>query len=414
MSGTTWYLLNWDSMQPEAKPSPPGPLAGGIRLGRVLGINVFVHWSLIFIFVLVLANLGAGVFPSWHPDWSPLIAWLTAAGAAVLFLASVLAHELSHSVVARTQGIGVDRITLFLFGGVSEMTEEPATPRAEFLMAVVGPLMSLAIGIVATLGGLWGSSATVSDIVRDLPETFPTVGPLRTLLLWLGPVNILGLFNLVPGFPLDGGRVFRSALWWMTGDVMKATRWAAALGQSFGWLLIFVGFMSLFTGVSAQGLWLLLIGWFLANAAGTSYQQMYLSRTLQNVRVRELLRPVETLEPDVSVQSFVDDYLMRADQSAYPVLVDQQLVGLAHLSDVRKVPREKWPWTRVSDVMTPREALTTVPATMTAAAAAQILARQGTGELPVLIDDTFAGLLEQPDILRWITLHPTESREKER
>lgn len=395
---------------PESKPSPPGPLASGIRLGRVLGINVFVHWSLLFIFVLVLANLGAGVFPSWHPDWNPGVIWLTAAGAAVLFLASVLAHELSHSVVARTQGIGVERITLFLFGGISEMKEEPATPRAEFLMAVVGPLMSLAIGVVATLAGLWGSPATVSDIVGSFPETFPTVGPLRTLLLWLGPVNvILGLFNLVPGFPLDGGRVFRSALWWMTGDVMKATRWAAALGQSFGWLLIFIGFMSLFTGASAQGLWLLLIGWFLANAAGSSYQHMYLTQTLRNVRVRDLLRPVATLEPDLIVQSFVDDYLMKAEQPAYPVVDGGELVGLARLSDVGKVPREKWPWTRVSDVMTPLEHLSTVPATMTAAAAAQFLAQQGGGALPVLSDGAFVGLLEQQDILRWITLHPRET-----
>lgn len=391
---------------PESKPPPPGPLASGIRLGRVLGITVFVHWSLLFVFVLVLANLGAGVFPSWHPDWSPGVAWLTAAGAAVLFLASVLAHELSHSVVARTQGIGVERITLFLFGGVSEMKEEPGTPRAEFLMAVVGPLMSLAIGVGATLGGIWGSSATVSDIVGNFPETFPTVGPLRTLLLWLGPVNVvLGLFNLVPGFPLDGGRVFRSALWWMTGDVMKATRWAAALGQAFGWLLIFAGLMSLFTGASAQGLWLLLIGWFLANAAGTSYQHMYLAQTLKNVRVRDLVRPVATLDPDVIVQAFVDDYLMKTDQRAYPVVVGQDLVGLARLSDVRKIPREKWPWTRVSDVMTPRESLSTVPATMTAAEAAQLLAQQGGGELPVLSDEEFVGLLEQQDILRWITLH---------
>lgn len=388
-----------------------GFLAGGLRLGRLFGIEVYVHWSLALIFALVLFNLGLGVFPVWHPTWSPGLTWLTATGAALLFFASVLAHELSHSVVARAQGIGVDRITLFLFGGVSQMKDEPPSPKSEFLMAIVGPLTSLAIGVLAILAGTWGTPASPFDLLGGLGEILPTMSPIRTLWLWLGPINVLlGLFNLVPGFPLDGGRVFRSALWWITGDVMKATRWAAGIGQLFGWLLIFTGFMNLFGGASAQGLWLLLIGWFLSSAAGMSYQHMLLGRTLRDVRVADLMREVVPLEPDLSVQSFVDDYLMTGDHLAYPVVLGRQLLGLVRLKDVQKAPREKWPWTRIAEIMTPAEQLKTLDSTTTAARAAEVLSEGGGTQLPVLDGEAVVGLVEPQDIVRWITLHPPEAR----
>jgi Zn-dependent protease len=385
------------------------PFARGISLGRLFGIEISIHWSLAFVFALVLLNLGLGVFPAWHPDWSPAWVWLTSGGAAVLFFASVLAHELSHSLVALRMGIGVDRITLFLFGGVSEMKEEPPSPRSEFMMAVVGPLTSLGIGLAATLAGAYGAGIDPGDLLRDPAGAMPGVGPFSTLLLWLGPVNVLlGMFNLVPGFPLDGGRVFRSALWWLTGDVMKATRLAAGAGQLFGWLLVFAGFMSLFGGASAQGLWLLLIGWFLSNAAGVSYQQMFLSQSLRHVRIIDLMRQVTTLDSDLLVQAFVDDHLMAGEQLAYPVLVGGNLVGIVRLADVRKVAREKWPWTRISEIMTPREQLTTIDASISAVRAAQMLAGAGTAELAVVDGLAFVGLVEQQDVLRWTTLHPPE------
>ena len=402
-------------MEPRRPTGPPaardaGPLARGIRLGRILGIEVSIHWSLGFIFMLVLLNLALSVFPAWHPSWGPVATWATATGAAVLFFASVLAHELSHSLVAQRQGIRVERITLFLFGGVSQMQDEPKSPGNEFLMAIVGPLTSLAIGAAAIFFGLLGTPVVPADLVAGLGDVMRSLSPLRTLLLWLGPINVLlGLFNLVPGFPLDGGRVFRSALWWFTGDVVKATRWAAGIGQVFGWLLVFTGFMNLFGGVAAQGLWLLLIGWFLINAAGMSYQHMFLGQILKHVRVTDLMREVTVLEPDLPVQSFVDDYLMTGEQLTYPVVLDRQLVGLVRLGDVRKVPREKWPWTRIAEIMRPREQLTTLDSSMTAARAAQILSEQGATELPVLDNQRLVGLVEQQDVVRWIALHPPEA-----
>jgi len=399
-------------MEPSRTPpasSNPGALSGGLRLGRVLGIPVAVHWSLLLIFLLVLFNLALGVFPSWHPDWSPVLNWLTATSAAILFFASVLGHELSHSIVAERQGIHVARITLFLFGGVSEMQEEPQSPGSEFLIAVVGPVTSLTIGAAAVLAGTWGVELDPLGGFPAVSETVRGLNPVRTLLVWLGPINLLlGIFNLVPGFPLDGGRVFRSALWWLTGDIIKATRWAAGIGQLFGWILIFLGFMNLFGGSAAQGLWLVLIGWFLINAAGMSYQHMFLGQALKHLKATDLMRDVTVVEPELSVQEFVDDCLMRDDQLSYPVVLDGQLVGIVGLREVQKLERDKWPWTRVGGIMVPREQLVTLDAASTAAQAAQTLTQQGTTELPVVDGSRFRGVIRQQDIVRWIALHPPE------
>ena len=363
--------------------------------------------------MLVLFNLGLSLFPAWHAEWSPLVTWSTAVGAAVLFFVSILGHELSHSLMAQSQGIGVTRITLFLFGGVSEMQEEPASPRSEFLIAVVGPLTSIAIGVAAILAGTAGIEVDPVRGLSELSETVRTMNPARTLLLWLGPINVLlGVFNLVPGFPLDGGRVFRSVLWWLTGDIIRATRWAAGAGQFFGWFLMFMGFMNVFGGSAVQGLWLVLIGWFLINAAGASFQHMFLGQTLKHVRVIDLMREVTSLEPDVTVQALVDDYLMMDDQLTYPVVLDGQLMGLVGLKDVQRVEREKWPWTLIGKIMTPRERLITLDSSTTAARAAQTLTEHGAAELPVLEGDRLVGILRQQDIVRWIALHPQNADER--
>jgi Zn-dependent protease len=245
----------------------------GFALGRLFGIEVRVDWSLSFIFALIALDLGAGVFPRWHPDWSVALCWGVALTAALLFFASVLAHELSHALVARARGIAVPRITLFLFGGVAELAEEPRTPGSEFLIAIVGPLTSLAIGagaLVAT-GLLAGPLLPDMSSALESSSLLEQLGPLPTLLLWLGPVNVtLGLFNLIPGFPLDGGRVLRSALWKITGDAAKATRWAARSGQLVAVFMMVGGGMIALGGNAMQGVWLALLGWFLYRAASSS------------------------------------------------------------------------------------------------------------------------------------------------
>src|SRR5688572_21416840 len=213
----------------------------GFRLGSVSGIELRIDWSLAIIFVLIVSMLGGGLFPAWHPEWSAAHSWATAFAAALLFFASVLVHELSHALTGRAHGIPVKRITLFVFGGMAQLEREPHEWRAELWMAIVGPLTSLVLGIAF----LVGAESLMGDVQVDPTQPaalLAQLGTAPTLLLWLGQVNIvLALFNLVPAFPLDGGRVLRAALWGATGDLLKATRWASSLGQAFAWVLIAAG-----------------------------------------------------------------------------------------------------------------------------------------------------------------------------
>ena len=213
----------------------------GLRIGQIFGINIYIDASWVLIFLLVIWSLASGLFPAWHPEWGAGLRWGVALVASLLFFCSILLHGLSHSVVAKARGLPVRRITLFLFGGVSNIEREPPTPKTEFLMAVVGPLTSIVLGIIFL--ALARIGVTSSERMLETPrEVMLELGPVATLLLWLGPINIfLGIFNLLPGFPLDGGRVLRSILWQATGSLQRATRWATGVGRVIGWLFILTG-----------------------------------------------------------------------------------------------------------------------------------------------------------------------------
>lgn len=411
------------SLSPKTPPAPrPSPTpraaatrASGITLGRLVGVQVHVDWSLLFIFALVTFNLGAGLFPRWHPTWSAALCWGTALGAALLFFASVLAHELAHAVVARRKGIPVSRITLFLFGGVAAMEGEPPSPAAEFWMAIVGPLTSLAIGIVATLAGsqLAGSQLAEQTLSQGftsanpalVEEAFRTAGPVATLLLWLGPINLLlAVFNMIPGFPLDGGRVLRSLMWWWTSDLSKATRWAAGAGQVLAWSMMGLGVMNLFSGALVQGLWFLLLGWFLNQAARASYQNVLLRRSLSNVSVASVMRTnLDRVSPQLALDAFVRDHVIAADQHAFPVEAHGDLLGLVCPSDLRKVAQASWPAATVGDIMTPAQALTSLPPEAPAEQALDALARQDVDQIPVLDGMRLLGLVRRGDLFRLLT-----------
>ena len=323
----------------------------GLYIGRIFGINIHVDWSWVLIFLLVTWSLAAGLFPAWHPDWSAALRWGLAVVASLLFFASILLHELSHSLVAKARGLPVRRITLFLFGGVSNIEREPPTPKTEFLMAVVGPITSILLGLIFL--ALAAFSAATSGITAQEPEAVARqLGPVTTLLAWLGPINILlGLFNLIPGFPLDGGRILRAALWSATKDLRKATAWAAGVGRLTGWMFIAAGVaMALgaqlpFFGTGLiSGLWLIFIGWFLNSAAVNSYQQTVVRDLLEDVPVFRLMRlNVPTVAPTLTVSHLVYDYVMGADERAFPVMEGDRLVGMVCLEDIRKVPREVGP-----------------------------------------------------------------------
>ena len=382
----------------------------GIRIGRIFGISIYLDWSWVFIFLLITWSLAAGLFPEWHPDWSWQLNWAIALGAALLFFASILLHELSHSLVAKMRGLPVRRITLFLFGGVANIEREPSTPGTEFFMAVVGPITSVLLGVIFLLLGGAISGATSEAMAAPI-ETLSRLSPLSTLLLWLGPVNIMvGLFNLVPGFPLDGGRILRSILWAVTKDLRQATRWASSVGHLIAWLFIIAGLAMTFgakvpffgTGV-VNGLWLVFIGWFLNNAASQSYRQIVIHDLLEDVPVALLMRHnVPAVPPDLSVSNLVYNFMMNTGENAFPVVVGDQIVGLVSFEDVRQLPRDAWDQTTVNEIMTRADQLATVTPQEDAGEALEQLERRNVRQVPVVQNGHLIGLLRRRDIIRWL------------
>lgn len=383
----------------------------GFSIGRIFGVDVRLDGSLLVIFALVTFNLGAGALPKWHPEWSPWLTWTLALGAAVLFFVSLLTHEMAHALVARTQGVPVHRVTLFLFGGLAHLEAEPPSPKAEFLIAVVGPLTSLVIGALATAAGVWIAGPELANAAASGPsavlDAMANVSALGTVLLWLGPVNLfLGVFNLVPGFPLDGGRVLRAALWGATNDLTKATRWASYAGQGVAWVLMGTGVMNLLGGQFANGLWLVLIGWFLNNAARASYQQLLLHQALEDVPVSRLMRThVDTVGPDISMDELVRDHVMTSDQHAFPVETGGVVQGLVSFGDLRKVPQADWARTSVGAVMTPLAELATLAPDADAEQALEELAQHDVEQVPVLDGNAhLLGVVRRQDLMRWLAL----------
>ncbi len=385
----------------------------GIRLGRIAGIEIGLDWSLLIIFGLITVLLGRGVFPAWHPGWSDGVVWGTALAAATLFFVSILLHELSHALVGRMVGVDIRKITLFMFGGMAQMENEPPSWRAELGMALVGPLTSFVLGFVFLLlaAVAIGRTALVPAVAWN---ELPTVGPLPTLLLWLGPVNIvLALFNLVPGFPLDGGRALRAVLWGLSGDLLRATRWASRGGQAFAWLLMTAGLAMVFGlrlpvlgGGIINGLWLAFIGWFLNNAALASYRQLLVRESLENIPVSRLMQTNMTpVPPEMSVAALVEDILLPSGQRAFPVQTENRMLGMVFLGDLHRIDRSRWNATPLSEIMVPMDSLITVAPQVDAMDALGLLGSHAINQLPVVDHGTLVGLLRREDLLSWLSLN---------
>lgn len=385
----------------------------GLRLGSISGIDIVADPSLAIIFVLILFVLASGVFPAWHPKWSAWLCWMTAAAAALLFFGSVLIHELSHALVGRKRGVQIRTITLFMFGGLAQMESEPASWRAELAMAAIGPVTSLALGLAfLALASL--ASGPLHIDPGNPPAALAALGPLATLLFWLGPINImLGLFNLVPGFPLDGGRILRAVMWAMSGDLHRATHWASLAGRAFAWLLVSAGVLMIFgmqvplfgSGV-VNGLWLAFIGWYLNNAALLSYRELLVRETLEHVPVsRLMLTRFVRVTPQMRIETLVDEHVMASGQRAFPVEVAGHLIGMVSLGDLQKCKRDQWHDVTVGDVMTPAASLATISPEGSAFEGLEILSRRDLGQIPVVRDEKLLGLLRREDILRWLSLH---------
>jgi Zn-dependent protease/CBS domain-containing protein len=385
-------------------------MRGGFKVARIFGINIYVDPSWIFIFLLVTWNLAGVVFPSLHPDWSMRLNIGLGLLASILFFASVLAHELSHSLMARAKGLPVGRITLFIFGGAADIGREPPSPGSEFMIAIIGPITSAVLGgLFLTFGALSMNGLGPGSLQGGLQS----LTPLATLFFWLGPINILlALFNMVPGFPLDGGRVLRSILWKISRNLRLATRWATLSGQFIAWSFIVTGAAMVF-GVQVPvfgsglvgGLWLAFIGWFLNNAAVQSYRQVVVDEMLVGVSVGRLMRSdTPVVEPDDWLDDLVRSYLIERDEQAIPVVSAGRLVGMVQLEDARKVSKGEWSATRVREVMTSIEDLPSVAPLDDASEALNKLTRNSVNHLPVVEDGNLVGVLRRRDILRWLKL----------
>ncbi len=382
------------------------------HIGKVLGIDIRVDSSWLFIFVLMTWNLTA-VFGHWHPSWSAAEQFAVAIVASLLFFGCILAHELAHSAVAMRFGVRVRSITLFLFGGVSNIEHEPAAAAAEFSTAIVGPLTSIALGVIFVL---LGGAVTAGSLqgAPSLDAVAANLGPLETLLVWLGPINVvIGVFNLIPAFPLDGGRVLRSILWAISHNLKSATGQASAIGQAIGWLFVVAGIAMAFglrlpffgTGI-VGGLWLAFIGWFVQNGALQAYRRLAIDEALAGHTVEEMMRVgAPVLPPDLPVSVFVHDYLVRSDERALPVVRDGQLLGVVSLPDIRAVPSDEWPSTPIGAVMRPRERLAVATPREPLTEAFTQLASLDLDELPVLEGGRLVGVLQRRDIARWLQLN---------
>lgn len=366
---------------------------GSFKIGSVAGIDILVHWSWFAIFVLLTWWLSEGFFQQVY-DWSAQEAWAVSVVTVLLFFGSILLHELSHSLVATRLGLPVRSITLFIFGGVSALSEEPTSARQEFRVAIVGPLTSLMLG--ALFGGLAGIAWAYGK----------ENSPAAAILEYLAFINVsVGIFNMLPGFPLDGGRVLRASLWARTGDMLKATRWAAGTGTGISFLLIAVGVLSILAGSFIGGVWFIVIGWFLRNASESSYQQLVFRTTLEGTKVSEVLnRSYASAPPDISLSQLVDEYIFGYSQRCIPVVVADELLGLVAMSDLKRVPADQWSTTSVFKAMTPREKLHVVDPQDDLTHALEVMAANDVHQLPVLEGRTFLGFVTRADVLRLIQI----------
>ncbi|MFW5968931.1 MAG: site-2 protease family protein [Persicimonas sp.] len=385
-----------------------------IRLGKLFGIQIKLNWSVLIIFGLIVFHLALGVFPEWQPDWSAWMLWTVSLTAAVVFFLSLLAHELAHSLTARAYGLPVRSITLFLFGGVSDIAEEPDTPGRELVIAGAGPLMSLVLGALFLI---WFNLLVPVEAgqLEDPTRLFTQLGPLASVLAWVGPINILlAVFNMLPALPLDGGRIFRAILWQATGDLKKATLWSSTVARVFSWTLIAVGVaMALgipipFLGAGmVGGLWLALIGWFLGRAATASYSQLLLQEALEGMTVSKLMREESEFVPsDISIDQLVDEYLLDTDRDTFPVVDRGRYIGIVRFQDVHRVDQNAWPKTPVDKIAVTDEEIPAFAPDEELFDALRDMLRSGLDQAPVVDeDDCLIGVIVREDVFEWLQRH---------
>ncbi|MBI5287084.1 MAG: site-2 protease family protein [Deltaproteobacteria bacterium] len=361
----------------------------GIRLFKILGIQVSLDYTWFIVFGLVALSLAHGYFPFYYPGLGGFTYFLMGLISSLLLFASVLIHEISHSHTANRLGLEIKEITLFIFGGVARLSREPEDPKVELKIAIAGPASSILLALVFWLLKGWAEFA--------FPSPF-ALGILRYLVF----INIvLVVFNLIPGFPLDGGRVLR-AIWWMrTGDVQRATQVTSQIGKGFSMLLIFLGIFQTLMGNLLGGMWSIIIGMFLQQAAESGYQQLLVKKALGGIKVDAVMtRGVVTVEDSYTLERVVEEYFFGYHFVSFPVMSEGSLVGMLTLNDVRAVPRPQWGTTLVRDVMDVITRDTVLHPGDTALDALSKMVGLGVGRLPVLDDGKLVGIVTRRDIMK--------------
>ncbi len=364
---------------------------GGIEIFEVAGIQVAIDYSWLVIFALILWSLASGYFPGQYPGYSTANYWLVGLVASILFFGSVLAHELCHAAMGNRLGEGVHRITLFIFGGMAELEREPENAVDELKIAAVGPLSSLVIAGIFWL------------VARG-------VGAVGALALWkavfsyLAFINLaLALFNLLPGFPLDGGRLLRAALWMRWGDLRRATAAAADWGNTIAWGLIAFGAMEIFAGALIGGMWLIFIGLFLRSAASSGYQNLIAEQAMSGARVREVMvRDPIVLNPDVTVADAIEDYFLRYGFGGFPVAVDGKALGVVALAQVRDCPASERARMRIGQVMRPADGTIEIAPGAAVLDAIRQMVAADIGRLLVVDNGMLAGLITRTGVTRYV------------
>lgn len=366
-----------------------------IRLGRVFGIEIGLHYSWFIIAFLVTFSL-AGQFSVANPGWGVGTIWLTSILTALLFFVAIVLHELSHAAVAKSRGLPVRSITLFALGGIAQIERDAADAKTEFWMGIVGPIASAVIGVIClTIAWFLGWTLTMT------PAT-----PILAMLMWLGVINIgLAIFNMVPGFPLDGGRVLRAIVWWLTGDVKRATNVAAFAGQLVAFALIFFGIFRFFGGAGFGGLWLAFIGWFLLDAARLAKAETEIMESLRGLRVGDVMtKDYPVVGGRENLKTFVNEHLLTTGQRYFIVKEQDSIAGLITPHEVKLVPRERWPYTTVDEVMRPLGELHTVDLDTPLTAALERMGRDDVNQLPVVSAGRLAGVISRKHILQMLQM----------
>jgi Zn-dependent protease/predicted transcriptional regulator len=364
-------------------------LRSQITLGRVFGIKVGLHYSWFLIALLIVFSL-LSQFHASNAEWGNGLILTLSIVTAILFFVSLLLHELAHSLVATSNGLPVREITLFALGGVSQIEKNPTSAKVEFWMALVGPLTSALIGVLCLLAA-YASGGQASD-------------PWIVVLQWLGIINIaLAVFNLIPGYPLDGGRVLRAIIWWKTGDADRSTKIAAKTGQVVAFLFIAIGIARFFAGAGIGGLWIAFIGWFLLQAARESYVQVGVADALAGVRVADVMTTdCPTVDGWLNVQNFVDQELLRTGRRCFIVIEKDEITGLVTPHEVKNLERAKWPFMTLHDVMRPLEEMRSISPADSLASALELMSKNDLNQLPVVLNGHLEGVLSRAHVLRYL------------